>query len=192
MVAVDFGIKRGILRGLARVGARTTVVPASYGAGEIQALKPDGVLLSNGPGDPEPLQGAIEAARTLVGTGLPVFGICLGHQILGLALGGRSYKLKFGHRGANHPVQELATGRVLVTTHNHGFSIDERTLPRGVRPTHRNLNDGTLEGFEHAELPVFAVQFHPEASAGPRDARGLFGRFRGAVLRRAGRILEER
>jgi carbamoyl-phosphate synthase small subunit len=186
VVAMDFGIKRGMLRCLAEAGASVRVVPARTTAEEILALRPDGVLLSNGPGDPEPLTYAIGTIKRLLDARMPTFGICLGHQLLGLALGGKSYKLKFGHRGANHPVQEAATGRILVTTHNHGFAIDAGSLPRDVRPTYKSLNDGTLEGFEHQQLPVFAVQFHPEASAGPHDAKAAFEKFSEMTRQRQG------
>jgi carbamoyl-phosphate synthase small subunit len=176
-VAYDFGAKRSILKCLVDAGCRVTVVPASTTAEAALALKPDGIFLSNGPGDPEGVPYAIEAARGLVGK-LPVFGICLGHQILGLAFGGRTYKLKFGHRGANQPVKDLTTGKVEITSQNHGFCVDIDTLDPGqIETTHVNLNDGTSEGLRHKRLPVFSVQHHPEASPGPHDARHLFGRF---------------
>jgi carbamoyl-phosphate synthase small subunit len=177
VVAYDFGAKRSILKCLVDAGCRVTVVPASTTAEAALALKPDGIFLSNGPGDPEGVPYAIEAARGLVGK-LPVFGICLGHQILGLAFGGRTYKLKFGHRGANQPVKDLTTGKVEITSQNHGFCVDIDTLDPGqIETTHVNLNDGTSEGLRHKRLPVFSVQHHPEASPGPHDARHLFGRF---------------
>ena len=184
VVAVDYGIKLGILRQLAAIGAKVTVVPASATAEEIQALGPDGVLLSNGPGDPEPVRYAVETIKRLLDTELPIFGICLGHQLLGLALGAKTYKLKFGHRGSNHPVKDLVTGKIEISTHNHGFAVNELTLPRELRPTHVNLNDKTLEGMAHLEKPVFSVQFHPEASAGPHDSRHLFHKFRDLMLKR--------
>lgn len=179
LVAVlDFGVKRGILRCLVSCGCRVRVFPAATPAKDILALEPDGVLLSNGPGDPEPLDYAVATVRALLAARVPLFGICLGHQLLGLALGGRTFKLKFGHHGANHPVQDLATGRVEVTTQNHGFCVDLASLPKAVRTTHVNLNDRTSEGLAHAELPAFSVQYHPEASAGPHDSRYLFLRFK--------------
>jgi carbamoyl-phosphate synthase small subunit len=184
VVVMDFGVKRGILRCLAAMGARVTVVPASTTAEEILALKPDGVLLSNGPGDPEPVADAIAAIRVLLAERLPIFGICLGHQLLGLALGGRTYKLKFGHHGANHPVKDLETGKIEITAQNHGFCVDLDSLPKEVKTTHVNLNDGTSEGMAHSTLPVFSVQHHPEASAGPHDSRYLFERFRALILER--------
>ncbi|HLJ46871.1 MAG TPA: glutamine-hydrolyzing carbamoyl-phosphate synthase small subunit [Bryobacteraceae bacterium] len=177
VVAYDFGIKRNILRHLVHVGARVTVVPASTTAEDVLALKPDGVFLSNGPGDPEPLQFQAQQVRKLVGK-TPIFGICLGHQILGLALGGKTYKLKFGHRGANHPVLNKVTNRVEITSHNHGFAVDPDSLNANeVELTHINLNDHTLEGFRHRSEPVFCVQYHPEAAPGPHDSHYLFGDF---------------
>jgi carbamoyl-phosphate synthase small subunit len=178
VVVMDFGVKFGILRCLAAMGARVTVVPSSTTAEEILALNPDGVLLSNGPGDPEPVTDAIAAIRALIAERLPIFGICLGHQLLGLAFGGRTFKLKFGHHGSNHPVKHLETGRIEITSQNHGFCVDLASLPKEVRTTHVNLNDGTSEGMAHETLPVFSVQHHPEASAGPHDSRYLFERFR--------------
>jgi len=177
VVAYDFGCKHNILRLLARAGCDVTVVPATTPAADALALEPDGILLSNGPGDPAGLPHIVAEVRGLVGR-VPVFGICLGHQLLGLALGGTTYKLKFGHRGANHPVKELATGRVDITSQNHGFCVDIDSLPPDtVELTHVNLNDGTLEGFRHRSLRVFAVQYHPEAAPGPHDAGHLFARF---------------
>ncbi len=177
VVAYDFGIKRNILRRLVHVGARVTVVPALTPAEDVLALKPDGVFLSNGPGDPEPLQFQAQQVRKLIGK-KPVFGICLGHQILGLALGGKTYKLKFGHRGANHPVLNRVTERVEITSHNHGFAVDPDSLNQNeVELTHINLNDQTLEGFRHRSEPVFCVQYHPEAAPGPHDSHYLFDDF---------------
>ena len=177
VVAYDFGMKRNILRNLAAAGCVVTVVPATTPAAEALALSPDGVFLSNGPGDPEPCTYAIEAARTLADR-LPVFGICLGHQILGLACGGRTYKLKFGHRGANHPVKNLETGQVEITSQNHGFCVDPKLFERPeLVLTHVNLNDGTVEGFRMRDRPVVSVQYHPEASPGPHDSHYLFEEF---------------
>jgi carbamoyl-phosphate synthase small subunit len=177
VVAYDFGIKQNILRRLVDSGCRVTVVPALTPAEDVLALKPDGVFLSNGPGDPEPCTYAVEAVRKLAGR-VPVFGICLGHQIIGLALGGRTYKLRFGHHGANHPVKNLLTGKVEITAQNHGFAVDPDSLPASeVELTHLNLNDQTLEGLRHRSLPLFSVQYHPEASPGPHDSRYLFGDF---------------
>ncbi|MDP3544425.1 MAG: glutamine-hydrolyzing carbamoyl-phosphate synthase small subunit [Elusimicrobiota bacterium] len=184
VVVMDFGVKHGILRCLAAMGCKVTVVPAGTGAARIIALKPDGVLLSNGPGDPEPVTDAIETIKHLLAERIPLFGICLGHQLLGLALGGRTYKLKFGHHGSNHPVKDLETGKIEITSQNHGFCVDLKSLPSAVKTTHVNLNDGTSEGMSHAELPAFSVQYHPEASAGPHDSRYLFERFRNLMLAR--------
>ncbi|MFA5137664.1 MAG: glutamine-hydrolyzing carbamoyl-phosphate synthase small subunit [Elusimicrobiota bacterium] len=177
VVVLDFGVKRGILRSLVSLGCRVTVLPAQTSLDVILSLRPDGVLLSNGPGDPEPAAYAVEAAKRLLEDGIPLFGICLGHQILALALGGRTYKLKFGHHGANHPVQEIATGRIAVTTQNHGFCVDRGSLPPEIETTHVNLNDRTCEGLRHTQRPAFSVQYHPEAAAGPHDSRDLFTRF---------------
>ena len=177
VVAYDFGIKLNILRRLVQVGCSVRVVPATTSAEDVLALAPDGVFLSNGPGDPEPLEFQAAQVRKLIGK-TPVFGICLGHQILGLALGGRTYKLKFGHRGANHPVLNQITGRVEITSHNHGFAVDPDSLhPNDVELTHVNLNDHTLEGFRHRREPAFCVQYHPEAAPGPHDSRYLFDDF---------------
>jgi len=177
VVAYDFGIKRNILRRLVQVGARVTVVPALTPAEDVLALNPDGIFLSNGPGDPEPLEFQAQQVRKLIGK-KPIFGICLGHQILGLAMGGKTYKLKFGHRGANHPVLNRVTERVEITSHNHGFAVDPDSLKdRDVELTHINLNDQTLEGFRHRSEPVFCVQYHPEASPGPHDSHYLFDDF---------------
>ncbi len=178
VVALDLGIKYNILRCLVDVGLEVLVAPASTPAAAIEALEPDGIFLSNGPGDPEPVTYATETAKKLLGK-LPMFGICLGHQILGLALGGRTYKLKFGHRGANQPVKNLESGKVEITSQNHGFAVDADSLPSSqVEITHINLNDDTLEGFRHRKLPLLAVQYHPEAAPGPHDARYLFRQFR--------------
>jgi carbamoyl-phosphate synthase small subunit len=177
IAAYDFGMKWNILRRLSAHGCDVRVYPASAPASELLAAKPDGVFLSNGPGDPAPLTYAIDNAKTLVGSNVPVFGICLGHQILGLAMGGSTYKLKFGHRGANHPVKKLATGKVEITSQNHGFAVDPKSLPDDVEVTHLNLYDGTVEGLRHKTQPVFCVQYHPEASPGPHDADYLFDDF---------------
>ncbi len=178
VVALDFGIKHNILRLLVDHGCEITVVPATTGANQILSLNPDGIFLSNGPGDPEPVTYAIDTVRQLLGK-KPIFGICLGHQILGLALGGRTYKLKFGHRGGNHPVLRRPTGQVEITAQNHGFAVDIDSLPKSeVEVTHVNLNDQTLEGFRHKTLPLFCVQYHPESSPGPHDSRYLFEEFK--------------
>ncbi len=184
VVAYDFGIKRNILRLLADHGCRVTVVPAQTGAEAVLALAPDGIFLSNGPGDPEPCDYAIAAIQEFLKGDIPVFGICLGHQLLGLAAGGRTVKMKFGHHGANHPVQELETGRVLITSQNHGFAVDESTLPPNVRATHRSLFDGSLQGVEFTDRAAFGFQGHPEASPGPHDVAGLFEHFVQLMLRR--------
>ena len=176
VVALDFGIKYNILRQLTEHGCEVQVVPANTTAEEILAAEPDGVFLSNGPGDPMPVDYAIQTIRTLIDK-KPLFGICLGHQLLGLALGGKTYKLKFGHRGANQPVKHLETDRVEITSQNHGFCVDIDALPNNVDVTHVNLNDDTLEGIQHREYPIFSVQYHPEASPGPHDASYLFSRF---------------
>jgi carbamoyl-phosphate synthase small subunit len=176
VVAIDYGMKWNIPRHLRDMGCRVTVVPGTATAEEVLAHNPDGVFLSNGPGDPEPLTYAIDTIRGLIGK-KPVFGICLGQQLLGLAFGGKTYKLKFGHRGANQPVLNKRTGRVEITTQNHGFAVDPDTLPADVEVTHINLNDNTVEGIRHKTLPVFGVQYHPEASAGPHDSHYLFGEF---------------
>jgi carbamoyl-phosphate synthase small subunit len=177
VVAYDFGVKFNILRMLASRGCRVTVVPAQTPAAEVMKLKPDGVFLSNGPGDPEPCTYAIAAARELIETGTPTFGICLGHQILALASGAKTFKMKFGHHGANHPVKDLDTGRVSITSQNHGFAVDEKTLPANLRPTHISLFDGTLQGLARTDKPAFCFQGHPEASPGPHDIAYLFDRF---------------
>lgn len=176
VVAFDFGVKRNILRMLASRGCAVTVVPARTSAEEVLSLRPDGVFLSNGPGDPEPCDYAIEATGSLIEAGVPTFGICLGHQILALASGARTFKMKFGHHGANHPVQDLETARVSITSQNHGFAVDEATLPTTLRPTHRSLFDGTLQGLARTDRPAFSFQGHPEASPGPHDIGYLFDR----------------
>ncbi len=193
VVAYDFGIKQNILRLLVDGHCDVTVVPAQTSAEDVLALRPDGVFLSNGPGDPEPITYAVEAIRTLLGR-VPIFGICLGHQLCGLALGGRTYKLKFGHHGSNHPVKNLQTGHVEITAQNHGFVVDPDSLPaEDVEITHVNLNDHTNEGMRHRSLPLFSVQYHPEASPGPHDSRYLFRRFADMMReqRRAGPQHEE-
>jgi carbamoyl-phosphate synthase small subunit len=177
VVAYDFGIKQNILRLLVDHGCEVTVVPARTSAADVLALKPDGVFLSNGPGDPEPVEYAVENIRKLLGR-VPIFGICLGHQLCGLALGGKTFKLKFGHHGSNHPVKNLRTSKVEITAQNHGFCVDPDSLPASdVEITHVNLNDHTNEGMRHRSLPLFSVQYHPEASPGPHDARYLFDDF---------------
>ena len=177
VVAVDFGVKYNILRMLASRGCRLTVVPATTSSHEIRALRPDGVFLSNGPGDPEPCDYAIAAARELIGAGIPTFGICLGHQIMALASGARTFKMKFGHHGANHPVKDLDSGRVSITSQNHGFAVDAERLPATLRATHVSLFDGTLQGLARTDRPAFGFQGHPEASPGPHDIAYLFDRF---------------
>lgn len=177
IVAMDFGMKWNILRCLVQMGCEVTVLPGSASVKQILDCQPDGIFLSNGPGDPEPLTYAIDTIRQLIGK-KPVFGICLGHQLLGLAVGGKTFKLKFGHRGANQPVLNKRSGRVEITSQNHGFAVATESLPKDVEPTHINLNDGTLEGMRHATHPVFSVQYHPEAAAGPHDSTYLFDEFR--------------
>jgi carbamoyl-phosphate synthase small subunit len=177
IAAYDYGMKQNILRRLSAHGCDVRVYPASVPAAELLATRPDGVFLSNGPGDPAPLTYAIDNAKSLVASGVPVFGICLGHQILGLAMGGKTFKLKFGHRGANHPVKQLETGKIEITSQNHGFAVDPASLPAAVTVTHINLYDQTVEGLRHATQPVFSVQYHPEASPGPHDADYLFDDF---------------
>jgi carbamoyl-phosphate synthase small subunit len=177
VVAYDFGVKRNILRMLASRGCKVTVVPAQTPSAEVLARKPDGVFLSNGPGDPEPCDYAIRATRELIEAGIPTFGICLGHQILALASGAKTFKMKFGHHGANHPVKDLDSGRVSITSQNHGFAVDEKTLPVNLRPTHVSLFDGTLQGLARTDRPAFCFQGHPEASPGPHDISYLFDRF---------------
>ena len=177
VVAYDFGVKRNILRMLASRGCRVTVVPAQTTADAAMALKPDGIFLSNGPGDPQACDYAIAAARSLIDAGIPTFGICLGHQIMALASGAQTFKMKFGHHGANHPVKDIDTGRVSITSQNHGFAVDEKTLPANLRPTHISLFDGTLQGLARTDRPAFCFQGHPEASPGPHDIAYLFDRF---------------
>ena len=177
VVAYDFGVKKNILRMLSERGCQVTVVPAQTTAAEVQKLKPNGVFLSNGPGDPQPCDYAIEAAKVLIESGTPVFGICLGHQIMALASGAKTFKMKFGHHGANHPVKDLGTGRVSITSQNHGFAVDEKTLPAHLRATHISLFDGTLQGLERIDKPAFCFQGHPEASPGPHDIGYFFDRF---------------
>ncbi len=177
VVAYDFGVKKNILRMLSERGCKVTVVPATTSAADVLALAPDGVFLSNGPGDPQPCSYAIEAARTLMDAAIPTFGICLGHQIMALASGAGTFKMKFGHHGANHPVKDLDSGRVSITSQNHGFAVDERTLPAHLRATHVSLFDNTVQGLERTDKPAFCFQGHPEASPGPHDIGYLFDRF---------------
>ena len=177
VVAYDYGVKKNILRMLAQRGCRVTVVPATTPASEVKKLKPEGIFLSNGPGDPQPCDYAVEATRDLVECGYPTFGICLGHQIMALASGAKTFKMKFGHHGANHPVKDLDNGRVSITSQNHGFAVDEKTLPANLRATHVSLFDGTLQGLARTDKPAFCFQGHPEASPGPHDISYLFDRF---------------
>ena len=181
VVAFDYGVKKNILRMLAERGCKVTVVPARTPASDVIKLKPDGVFLSNGPGDPEPCGYAIDATRQLIDAGYPTFGICLGHQIMALASGARTFKMKFGHHGANHPVKDLDNGRVSITSQNHGFAVDEKTLPANLRATHVSLFDGTLQGLARTDRPAFCFQGHPEASPGPHDIGYLFDRFTGLM-----------
>jgi carbamoyl-phosphate synthase small subunit len=176
-VAYDFGVKKNILRMLAQRGCKVTVVPAQTSAAEVLKHQPDGIFLSNGPGDPEPCDYAIAATAELIESGIPTFGICLGHQIMALASGAKTFKMKFGHHGANHPVKDLDSGRVSITSQNHGFAVDEKTLPATLRATHVSLFDGTLQGLERTDKPAFCFQGHPEASPGPHDIGYLFDRF---------------
>jgi carbamoyl-phosphate synthase small subunit len=187
VVAYDFGVKRNILRMLVERGCRVTVVPAQLPAAEVLAMGPDGVFLSNGPGDPEPCDYAIAAIGELLASGVPLFGICLGHQLLGLAAGARTLKMKFGHHGANHPVVELATGRVMISSQNHGFAVDEDSLPEHLEATHRSLFDGSLQGLQHRDQPAFGFQGHPEASPGPHDVAPLFDHFIALIAERRAR-----
>jgi carbamoyl-phosphate synthase small subunit len=184
VAAYDYGMKWNILRRLTAHGADVRVYPATTPASELLATDPDGIFLSNGPGDPAVLDYAIDNARTVIDSGVPAFGICLGHQILGLAMGARTFKLKFGHRGANHPVKDLESGKVEITSQNHGFAVDPQSLPEDVAVTHLNLYDGTIEGLRHVSKPVFCVQYHPEASPGPHDADYLFTQFLDAMEKR--------
>ena len=184
VVAYDFGVKNNILRKLAERGCRITVVPAKTSAAEALALEPDGVFLSNGPGDPEPCDYAIDATRAFIDAGIPLYGICLGHQLMGLAVGAKTVKMKFGHRGANHPVQDMQSKRVMITSQNHGFAVDTATLPANARVTHVSLFDGTLQGFELTDKPAFCFQGHPEASPGPHDVDYLFDKFIGLMEKR--------
>lgn len=184
VVAYDFGVKTNILRLLADRGCRLTVVPAMTPAAEVLAMKPDGVFLSNGPGDPAPCDYAIAAITEILKAGVPTFGICLGHQLLALASGAKTLKMKFGHHGANHPVQDLDSGRVMITSQNHGFAVDEATLPATLRVTHRSLFDGSNQGIARIDVPAFSFQGHPEASPGPHDVAGLFDRFIGSMQNR--------
>jgi carbamoyl-phosphate synthase small subunit len=185
VVAYDFGVKRNILRMLADRGCELTVVPARTSAAEVRALNPDGLFLSNGPGDPEPCDYAIAASRELIDSGLPTFGICLGHQIMGLASGARTLKMKFGHHGANHPVKDLQTGQVLITSQNHGFAVDPASLPPSLEVTHVSLFDGSIQGLARTDRPAFCFQGHPEASPGPHDISYLFDRFVGLMQKKA-------
>ena len=185
VVAYDYGVKRNILRRLVAHGCKVTVVPAEMPAEEAMGFEPDGILLANGPGDPAPCDYAIRAIRTFLGIGVPLFGICLGHQLLALAVGARTIKMKFGHHGANHPVQDLETGRVMITSQNHGFAVDPATLPSTARVTHVSLFDGSLQGFSLTDKPAFCFQGHPEASPGPRDVDYLFQRFTASMAKTA-------
>ncbi len=188
VVAFDFGVKKNILRMLAERGCKVTVVPARTSAAEVRQLQPDGVFLSNGPGDPEPCDYAIAATRELIEAGFPTFGICLGHQIMALASGAKTFKMKFGHHGANHPVKDLDSGRVSITSQNHGFAVDEKTLPANLRATHVSLFDGTLQGLARTDKPAFCFQGHPEASPGPHDIGYLFDRFTGLMDKKSANV----
>jgi carbamoyl-phosphate synthase small subunit len=183
IVAFDFGVKTNSLREFSKFGCRVTVVPADTPASDVMALKPDGIFLSNGPGDPASMTSVIDEIKKLVETSTPIFGICLGHQLLGSAFGGETYKLKFGHRGGNQPIKDLTTGKIEITSHNHGFAVDAKSLPADVEVTHINLNDNTVAGLRHKTLPVFSVQYHPESAPGPHDSEYLFERFVGLMKR---------
>jgi carbamoyl-phosphate synthase small subunit len=185
VVAYDFGLKKNILRMLSSRGCKVTVLPAQTSAAEALSHKPDGIFLSNGPGDPEPCDYAIAATKALIETGIPTFGICLGHQIMALASGAKTFKMKVGHHGANHPVKDLDSGRVSITSQNHGFAVDEKTLPATLRASHISLFDNTLQGLERTDKPAFGFQGHPEASPGPQDIGYLFDRFVGLMEARA-------
>ena len=191
VVAYDFGVKKNTLRMLAERGCKVTVVPATTPAAEVFKLKPDGLFLSNGPGDPQPCDYAIATTRDLIDSGLPVFGICLGHQFMALASGAKTFKMKFGHHGANHPVKDLDTGRVSITSQNHGFAVDEKTLPANLRATHVSLFDGTLQGMARTDKPAFCFQGHPEASPGPHDIGYLFDRFTALMAERSNQAGEK-
>jgi carbamoyl-phosphate synthase small subunit len=177
VVCYDFGVKTNSLREFSRFGCRITVVPAETSADDVLALKPDGIFLSNGPGDPASMKAVIDEIKALVEKGMPMFGICLGHQLIGQAFGGETYKLKFGHRGGNQPIKDLTTGKVEITSHNHGFAVDAKNLPADLEITHVNLNDNTVAGLRHKKLPIFSVQYHPESAPGPHDSEYLFKRF---------------
>jgi carbamoyl-phosphate synthase small subunit len=188
IVAYDFGVKTNSLREFAKFGCRVTVVPAGTSAADTMALKPDGVFLSNGPGDPSSMAAVVEEVKKLMASGTPMFGICLGHQLIGEAFGGSTYKLKFGHRGGNQPVKDLTTGKIEITAHNHGFAVDAGSLPPEVEVTHINVNDQTVAGLRHRTLPVFSVQYHPESAPGPHDSEYLFERFIGLMKESAGGV----
>ena len=188
IVAYDFGVKTNSLREFSKFGCRVTVVPANTPAGDVMALKPDGIFLSNGPGDPSSMKSVIAEIKKLVETRTPMFGICLGHQLIGAAFGGETYKLKFGHRGGNQPIKDLTTGKIEITSHNHGFAVDAESLPADVEVTHINLNDNTVAGLRHTKLPVFSVQYHPESAPGPHDSEYLFERFVSLLEERTARI----
>ncbi|MBV9217359.1 MAG: glutamine-hydrolyzing carbamoyl-phosphate synthase small subunit [Acidobacteria bacterium] len=185
IVAFDFGVKTNSLREFAKFGCRITVVPAATRADDVLALEPDGIFLSNGPGDPASMQTVVDEIRKLTESNTPMFGICLGHQLLGEAFGGKTYKLKFGHRGGNQPIKDLTTGKIEITAHNHGFAVDAESLPPDVEVTHINLNDQTVAGLKHKTLPVFSVQYHPESAPGPHDSEYLFERFVGLMSQRS-------